>query len=182
MQKIDTYLIKWYGPFNSKEELKAWEDNRPEVFNLYVFQARRTGEQDKYYCGMTVKQTVGRRMKNNDHHIHDYENEQTEFLQIWIGTIANIKAKEHDVRICENIIISELATVGVGAERLENRTNRIPPVNDVYMINEWWKTNDDEIKRKTRGSVPAIIPEVMTYYSETHALYGVNRLRYIGFL
>ena len=121
-------------------------------------------------------------MKNNDHHIHDYENEQTEFLQIWIGTIANIKAKEHDVRICENIIISELATVGVGAERLENRTNRIPPANDVYMINEWWKTNDDEIKRKTRGSVPAIIPEVMTYYSETHALYGVDRLRYIGFL
>ena len=97
MQRIDTYLIKWYGPFNSKEELRKWEEKRSEVFNLYVFQARRKRNKDKYYCGMTFKQTVGMRMRNHDHHIHDFENEQTEFLQIWIGTIANIKAKESDV-------------------------------------------------------------------------------------
>ena len=180
MQIIDTYLIKWYGPFGSKEELKAWEDERPEVFNLYVFQARRKREKDKYYCGMTFKQSVGTRMRNHDHHIHDFENEQTEFLQIWIGTIANIKAKEHDVRVCENIITSELAYIGVGVERLENSTNRNPPINDIYVVNEWWKTNDDEIKRKSRDSVPAVIPEVMAYYSETNALYGIERLKYFG--
>lgn len=180
MQRIDTYLIKWYGPFASKEELKKWEDERPEVFNLYVFQARKKGKKDKYYCGMTFKQSVGKRMRNHDHHIHDFENEQTEFLQIWIGTIANIKAKEHDVRVCENMITSELAYIGVGVELLENSTNRNPPINDIYMVNEWWKTNDNEIKRKSRDSVPAVIPEVMAYYSETNALYGIDRLKYFG--
>lgn len=180
MQRIDTYLIRWYGPFTSKEELRKWEDKRPEVFNLYVFQARRKRNKNKYYCGMTFKQTVGMRMRNHDHHIHDFEDEQTELLQIWVGTIANIKPKECDVRVCENIIISELAYIGVGVERLENSTNMNPPINDVYIINEWWKNNDVEIKRRPRESVPAVIPEVMAYYSETNTLYGIDKLRCFG--
>ena len=181
MQRIDTYLIKWYGPFNSKEELRKWENKRPEVFNLYIFQARKKRNKDKYYCGMTFKQTVGMRMRNHDHHIHDFENEQTEFLQIWIGTIANIKAKESDVRVCENLITSKLA-VDFGAGRLENCTNMNPPLNDVYMINEWWRTNGNYVQRKSRGSIPAVIPEVMVYYSDrkSHELYGIDRLKYFG--
>lgn len=180
MQRIDTYLIKWYGPFASKEELKKWEDKRPEVFNLYVFQARRKCEKDKYYCGMTFKQSVGMRMRNHDHHIHDFENKQTEFLQIWIGTIANIKPKEHDVRICENIITSELANITIGEKNLENRTNKKPPINNVYIINEWWKTNEDEVKKRSRSSVPDVIPDVLAYYGQTQALYGIARLKHIG--
>ena len=86
MQKSDTYLIEWYGPFFSKEELKKWEDTRSDKFNLYVFQAKQTGKSDKYYCGMTIRQTVGKRLKNHDHHIHDYENRQNVILQIWIGS------------------------------------------------------------------------------------------------
>lgn len=180
MQKIDTYLIKWYGPFNSREKLKEWEDSRSEVFNLYAFHAKRRSEKDKYYCGMAYKQTVSKRMKNHNHHIHDFEDENTKILQIWIGTIANIRAKEYDVRVCENIITSELATIGVGEKNLENRTNKRPPINDVYIISEWWKTNGDEIKKRPHGSVPAIIPEVMAYYSETNSLYSINILKYIG--
>ena len=93
MQKSDTYLIEWYGPFFSKEELKKWEDTRSDKFNLYVFQAKQTGKSDKYYCGMTIRQTVGKRLKNNDHHIHDYENRQNVILQIWIGTITIMSQK-----------------------------------------------------------------------------------------
>lgn len=180
MQKIDTYLIKWYGPFSSKEELKEWEDTRSDVFNLYAFQAKQTGKQDKYYCGMTFKQKVGKRLKNHDHHIHDFENKKNVVLQLWIGMIANVKAKERDVRICENIITSELAYIGIGEKDLANRTNKKPPVNDVYIINEWWKTNEDEVKKKIRGSVPNVIPEVMAYYEQTQALYGINKLKYFG--
>ena len=179
MQKIDTYLIKWYGPFPSRKALKKWEDKRPEMFNLYAFQAKRKGIKDKYYCGMAFKQTVGKRLSNHDHHIHDFEDEKIE-LQIWIGTIANIKAKERDVRVCENIITSELARLGVGEKHLENQTNKIPPANNVYIIHEWWKTNGDEIKRRLRNSIPSVVPEVMEYYSETNALYGAQKLKHIG--
>ena len=144
MQKADTYLIQWYGPFSSKEDLKEWEDKKHDiVFNLYVFQAKRKGIKDKYYCGMAFEQSVGERMKNKNHHIHEFEDNKTE-LQIWVGTIANVKANEYDVRICENIITSELAYLGVGDKHLKNKTNKKPPVNNVYIINEWWKNNKDE--------------------------------------
>ena len=180
MRKFNTYLIKWYGPFSSKEELKDWEDKLSESFNLYAFHAKNKDKQDKYYCGMTYKQTVGKRMRNHDHHIHDFENDKTQELQIWIGRIANIKPAETDVRICENLITSELACIGVGEKNLENKTNKKPPVCDVYIINEWWKKNQEEIKKKIKGSIPATIPEVMIYYSETHSLYGANILKWIG--
>lgn len=182
MQKADTYLIQWYGPFSSKEDLKEWEDKKHDiVFNLYVFQAKRKGIKDKYYCGMAFEQSVGERMKNKNHHIHEFEDNKTE-LQIWVGTIANVKANEYDVRICENIITSELAYLGVGDKHLKNKTNKKPPVNNVYIINEWWKNNkdEDEIMRRTKGSVPDVVPEVMEYYMETKTLYGIKRLKKLG--
>ena len=48
MQKIDTFLIKWYGPFSSVEELKDWEDEQKEVFNLYAFQAKQNKKSSFY--------------------------------------------------------------------------------------------------------------------------------------
>lgn len=180
MHKFNTYLIQWYGPFSSKEALEKWEQSRSEVFNLYAFRAKRKGKKNKYYCGMTYKQTVGKRMRNHDHHIHDYENEKTEILQIWIGTIANIKPKEYDIRICENFITSVLAGISVGEKHLENLTNKRPPLVDVYIINEWWKTNGNELKIKACDSVPASIPEAMVYYSGTNSLYGAKKLKFIG--
>ncbi|MBQ8709338.1 MAG: hypothetical protein IJ550_01985 [Bacteroidaceae bacterium] len=181
MALSDSYLIRWYGPFSCKEDLKDWEEkHHPVRFNLYAFQAKQKGKKDKYYCGMAFRQTVGTRLRNHDHHIHDFENSKTERLLIWIGTIANKKAKESDVRICENLLTSSLASIGVGERNLENRTNKKPPVNNAYIINEWWKINEEEIKKKERGSVPAVIPEVMAYYSETKALYGSNKLKHIG--
>ena len=118
-------------------------------------------------------------MKNHDHHIHDFEDGKSK-LQIWIGTIANVKAKERDVRICENLLTSSLANrICVGEKNLENRTNKKPPINNVYVINEWWKTNGVELQRRTASSIPAVLPEVLEYYAETKALYGVKRLKYI---
>lgn len=129
---------------------------------------------------MAYKQTVGQRLKNTNHHIHNFENKGKTVLQIWIGTIANIKAKETNVRICENILTSVLAKIIVGEKDLENKTNKIPPINDAYIINEWWKGDEEEIKKRSRGSLPAIIPEVMEYYSEPKSLYGINKLKHMG--
>ena len=52
MRKIDTYLIKWYGPFDNRKLMMEWEEAHPEIFNLYVFQAKQKGRKDRYYCGM----------------------------------------------------------------------------------------------------------------------------------
>jgi hypothetical protein len=180
MEKVNTYLIKWYGPFKTRQLMKEWEDGRSEIFNLYVFQAKHKSKKDRYYCGMTLKQTVGKRMSNYNHHIHEFENEKSVSLQIWIGTIANKRATENDVRICENIITIELASISVGEKYLENRTNKKAPVNDVYIFNEWLRDEGHYIMKRQRGSVPAVIPEAMVYYCETKALFGVNHLKSYG--
>lgn len=177
--KTDTYLIRWYGPFASRKILKKWQDKRKEVFNLYIFRAQRKGRKDKYYCGKAYEQTVGKRMSNSNHHIHDFEDEKT-VLEIWVGTFANVKANEYDVNVCENIITSELAYYGVGEDNLENKINKEPPINSVYIINEWWKENGDELKKRFKGSVPAVVPEVMEYFNETNYLYGTLRLKPLG--
>lgn len=36
--------------------------------------------------------------------------------------------------------------------------------------------------QKIGNSVPSVIPEVMEYYSETNALYGVHKLKHLGYL
>jgi len=180
MRKIDTYLIKWYGPFDNRKLMMKWEEAHPEIFNLYVFQAKQKGRKDRYYCGMAYEQSIGKRMSNHDHRIHDFENERYS-VQIWIGTILNKKANESDVRICENIITSELASIGVGEKYLENKRNKKPPINDVYIFNEWLRENDESyIMRRKRNSVPSTIPEAMVYYSGNKSLWGIGKLKKIG--
>jgi len=180
MEKVNTYLIKWYGPFKTRQLMKEWEESRSEKFNLYVFHAKPKAKKDRYYCGMTYERTVWKRMSDYNHHIHDFENDKSISLQIWIGTIANKRASLRDVRICENIITSELASISVGEKYLENRTNKKPPVNDVYIFNEWLRDENDYIMKRQRNSVPAIIPEAMVYYSEAKRLWGVNHLKEYG--
>ena len=47
MEKVNTYLIKWYGPFKTRQLMKEWEDSRSEKFNLYVFQAKHKSKKDR---------------------------------------------------------------------------------------------------------------------------------------
>lgn len=179
MKKVGTYLIKWYGPFKSRKDVKDEEEKRLETFNLYLFQAKCRGKKDRYYCGQTFSQKVWKRLGNHNHHIHDFEDKNYS-LQIWIGTISNVKATNRIVDVCENIIISLLAYIGVGEKYLENRTNKKPPLNDVYIFNEWLRSDDSYIMKRTRNSLPAIIPEAMVYYRETNNLFGANNLKYKG--
>ncbi len=46
MMKTDAYLIKWYGPFESIEKVITFEEENPEVFNLYAFQAKMKSERN----------------------------------------------------------------------------------------------------------------------------------------
>ena len=51
MALSDSYLIRWYGSFSCKEDLKDWEEkHHPVRFNLYAFQAKQKVKKDKYYC------------------------------------------------------------------------------------------------------------------------------------
>ena len=80
MTEKDVYLIRWYGPFKNRKELRDWEieDKANEFFFLYLFQAKKKGkgvQKYDYYCGMTYHRKnsgacVATRMKDANHHIH----------------------------------------------------------------------------------------------------------------
>ena len=35
------YLIRWYGPFYSRQDLEDWEREQESLFYLYLFQGKR---------------------------------------------------------------------------------------------------------------------------------------------
>ncbi len=179
------YLLQWSGPFRSVEELSDWEEQKKkegERFFLYFLQGKRQKERKtRYYCGMTFKQkSVASRMKNHDHHIHEFELRK-KHLYIWVGTISNMKSPgKDDVSLCEKILTSYLVQAYQTYDgEIVNATNyKAPKDTDIYIINEWyyWK-NGMECQRRTSGSVSLIIPDVLSYYADGNSIYSSKRLK-----
>lgn len=193
MKEKNIFIIRWYGPFSGYEELKDWEFKRKDLFYLYIFQGKRHGKiKYKYYCGMTFdrKHTVAcvaNRMHDADHHIHIFEEERPETISIWIGTFANLsRPKISDVRLCEKMLTSELTNIELDINEHENRINKRPPHENVFIINEWFdinKVDDDgdyyDYESSCKDIIPNKVPDVMCYYADDKALYSARKLKFI---
>ena len=195
MREKNVYIIRWYGPFSSRQSLKEWEYKQRDCFYLYLFQGkRRNRKRYKYYCGMTFdrKKTiacVANRMRDADHHIHQFEEERPNEISIWIGTFANIsRPKKSDVKLCEKMLTSELANIELDDNESENKTNKRPPRENIFIINEWFdiRTGSDEnsddyddFESNDKNVIPNKVPDVMCYYYKTKALYRANKLQYV---
>ncbi len=175
------FLIQWYGPFESVDALKNWEINRKERFVLYLFQGKknRKNKTYKYYCGETYdrKESVACvyvRMNDKDHHIHEFENGE---IKIWVGTIANKrKPTQKEVFLCEKMITSELSQIELDDKKIVNGTNKKPPKQNVYVINEWYGKNNFEYRPMDSNTIPRIVPDVMTYYAPEQIYYRSKQL------
>lgn len=175
----DVFLIKWYGPI-PKEEVKEWEANSTDSFNLYLIygKKKKCKKNLHYYVGEATKQTVGKRFKNANHHINDF----SEIKEIWIGTIDNIEPEEREIRLIEKMLTSYLCyTDEVGEKSLLNQTNKYAPRNPVYLINRWFKSsNRTEWKRHKAGSPAMIIADVIAYKLDKNnqcVLFEAKRLK-----
>lgn len=180
------YLLQWYGPFRSVEDLAKWEERKKgegTKFYLYFLQGKRQKERKtRYYCGMTFRQNgVASRMKNHDHHIHEFE-QRDQYLHIWIGTISNLRrVEEMDVKHCENILTSYLVQAYQTYDgEIVNATNyKAPKDTDIYIINEWYRQkNEVECINHAKGSIPQIMPDIVSYYAEGSSIYSAKRLKY----
>ena len=189
MIEKDVYLIRWYGPFKDRIELKEWEYNEKanDCFFLYLFQAKKKGKQKyDYYCGMTYhrKNTiacVANRMKDANHHIHTYERENPKSISIWVGTIANKNAVSYNsVHFCELALINDLSTFEVDDDHIVNRKDKTLEGNNVYIINEWFDTHDNKYKKRPGGSIaiPNKIPDVIVYNDDEKRYTYARRLKY----
>lgn len=184
MEEKNVFLVKWYGPFYSRQELKEWEDNNQYAHNLYLLHGKKKFSKkcESYYCGMTMR-TASKRLRDKEHHIEEIENRD---CLIYVGRIANKRTSKEDVKLLEKLITSYLdlhINCKDCKDSVINNTNYYPPKVNVYIINEWIKpySVDEETWQRIRANSPAhIVPDVMQYYAEGKQLLGVKRIKDLG--
>ncbi len=158
----NVYLIKWHGPFSSREEVEKWEKDN-FACNLYLLRGMKKNAKTKnfVYCGMT-KRRASKRFKDKGHRINEIEDRISE---IYIGKIDNIRGvNEPKVKLVEKVLTAYLDEF-LGRESLLNKINFSYPEDNVYIINEWWKAYENATwERLPSDSIAQYIPNVMCYH------------------
>ncbi len=176
LMEENVFLIKWYGPFTSREEERAWEKKQSFNCSLYLLHGKKKYAKTKehYYCGESTR-AVYERFCDQNHHIKELEDR---LGSIYVGSISNIKRPtQGQIFLAEKIITAYLA-YELGESSLLNATNTYFPNRNVYIINEWWKTDCVSLwERQPRNAPSHIVPDVLTYHSEDVDLYGCRKLK-----
>lgn len=175
----NVFLIKWYGPFLSREDEMQWEKEQPFNCSLYLLHGKKKYAKTKehYYCGESTR-SVYERFCDKNHHIKELEDRLN---SIYVGSIANIKRPTRpQIMLAEKIITAYLAEK-LGESNLLNETNFYYPQENVYIINEWWKTDCTSLWERQPSNAPShIVPDVLTYHykgNEDNDLFGCRKLK-----
>jgi len=181
VQQDKTYSIRWYGPFETKEDVGNYEKKHPNIsFQLYMFHGlkKRAKIYESYYCGQ-AKNGVFRRLSDKNHHI----NEISRMTAIWIGTISNVLSPtNNDINYVENIITAQLAKKFT-KKQLLNVINKNFPDYNIYVINIWHKVDDSRYRKYIKYTLPADLPDLLGHEYETepfplHKIYSAEKVKW----
>ena len=172
-----TYSVRWYGPFDSIDEIRLFEKENNNInFQLYLINGYKPrARYSSYYCGQT-KRGVNKRLSDVNHHINDCNR----INAIWIGSISNIEPSKADVNVVEKIVTAQLQEV-FGSRFILNETNTLFPKYNVYVMNFWHKKeNGHRITRYSQFSIPSDIPDVIGHEYEkiidAHLLFSAPKI------
>ncbi|MBR1512976.1 MAG: hypothetical protein IJ622_01645 [Bacteroidales bacterium] len=176
----DVFLIKWYGPFGSQEMVKEWEDKHNSIrCSLYLLHGKLkyAKTKEKYYCGMSIR-NIYKRLGDKGHHIEEIKDRLN---SIYVGSLSNIKRPlRQQILLAEKIITANLTDI-VGKSSVLNATNTYFPSEDVFVINEWWKTTCESVwERQPKNAPSNIIPDVLAYHfkgKDDFELFGCKKLK-----
>ena len=175
----NVFLIKWYGPFDCKEDVRDWEQEQSFKSSLYLLHGKckyaKTSE--KYYCGMSER-NVYKRLSDKNHHIREIQERPH---SIYVGCLSNIKRPTtSQIRLAEKLITASLAYI-VGDENVLNARNTLFPAENIFVINEWWKTTGESVwKRQPKNAPSNIVPDVLTFHykgNDDNDLFGCKKLK-----
>ena len=174
----NVFLVRWYGPFKTKEDVKEWE-NLYGTCQIYLFGGKKQYAKTRltYYCGVT-KRSVSERFMDSKHHITEIEDR---ISSIYIGRISNVKhPTDNQNKWVEKIITAYLGSIMDRDSKLNERNFSFPQAN-TYVINEWWKPYKEEIWLRQSKEAPSnYIPDVLCYhyYSDDDVeLFGTQKLK-----
>lgn len=158
MAKDKTYTVRWYGPFDDIEEVKAFEKKNKDLqLQLYIINGYKPYAKlyDRYYCGQTQR-CVSKRLTDVNHHINDLKI----ISAIWIGSISNVEPEHSDINVVEKILTVQLSEC-FGERFLLNQTNTKCPKYNAYVINIWHNTDGLRLSKYKSCSLPAELPDVI---------------------
>lgn len=167
---LKTYIVSWYGPFHSIDEMAEWERLQDIDFCLYLVQGKKPNAKIySYYCGQTTR-TVHERFTDRNHHIREIPN----LRSIWIGAIEN-RHKEQDIDIAENMFI-DLLSGGVKEKQSLNRQSKRfkKQERNFFFICKW---NTPKRYCQPECSLKLVLPEVVVYLADTDEIKIAKRLR-----
>lgn len=166
---MKTYIVSWYGPFHSIEEMKEWQSQQDIDFCLYLIQGKKPYSKIcSYYCGQTTR-PIPDRLNDRNHHINEIPNRRS----IWIGAFENRYSKQ-DIDIAENMFI-DLLWGQFGAQCLNRQSLYFQEHDfDVLFICKW---HNPKLYRQPECSIRLVLPEVIVYFAYTDEIKVAKKLR-----
>ena len=175
----NVFLVRWYGPFDSREKERKWEKKQPFKCSLYLLHGKLkyAKTREHYYCGESTR-SIYKRLADKNHHIKELERRLN---SIYVGCISNIKCPTRpQIMLAEKIITAYLPEE-VSEDCLLNATNTYYPNKNVYVINEWWKPDATTLWERQPTNAPShIVPDVLAYHfigSDDFCLMGCKKLK-----
>lgn len=125
MKQDKAYIVKWFGPFFSREELEDWEVLHDFKSQLYLLHGKKKYAKTRecYYCGMTTR-TAYKRFKDANHHIGEIENRDH---NIYVGHFTNLIPSAKDIKLVEKLLTSYLDYF-IGRKALLNKRIFMPQI------------------------------------------------------
>lgn len=166
---LKTYIVSWYGPFQSIDEMDKWQRKQDVDFCLYLLQGKKPNAKVfSYYCGQTTR-SVPKRFKDWNHHIREIPNRRS----IWIGAFENRYNRE-DIDIAENMFIDLLW--GQFGEQCLNKKSLYFQEHDfnVLFICRW---HNPKRHCQPECSLRLGVPEVVVYFTDTDEIKVARKLR-----
>ena len=176
----NVFLVKWYGPFTSVDEEKAWEEKQKFNCSLYLLHGmlKYAKSKETYYCGMSTR-SVYERFRDKGHHIEEIKDRLN---SIYVGCISNYKNVDRSqILLVEKLITATLADE-LGEKSLLNATNFRFPDENVYVISEWYKPyGDNEVwERQPKNAPSHMVPDVLVSHLREDGyidLFGSKKLK-----
>lgn len=168
-KKLKTYVVSWYGPFHSIEEMNEWLYQNKSIYCcLYLVQGKKPNAKIySYYCGRTER--ISKRFNAKDHHIREIPNRRN----IWIGAFEN-RYNKQDIGIAENMFI-DLLWEQFGEQCLNKQSLYFQKRDfDLIFMCKWY---NPKLYKQPECSLKLVLPEVVVYNSGADEIKIAKKLR-----
>lgn len=163
------FVVQWYGPFETLEQLKYWEKNNNTSFsfNLYLLTGKEKFQKKySHYCGITKQQYIFQRLQKN----HDKFPLIIRERNIWAGRFADpSQVDRENAELVESLIIS------YWQPQLNDKKKKYFPRESVGLINKWY--NKQQKSLQNRRFPAQSLTDVVLYDKNDEEIWTAEQLK-----